>query len=859
MTGGPESRPRMGVLKRLAPLAGALVFVVALVVLHHTLRGIHFKDIRAAFHEVPFWTIARAIGLTGASYFVLTCYDALAFRYLKHNMPYWRTMFAAYIGWALSNSVGFSVLSGGAIRLRLYTAWGLNTIEVTKLVTFCSLTALLGFVTMAGLAMSIEPHAFPHTAALPEAFVRPIGCLLLAAPIGYLIALFLWRKPLLFRGWTLDLPKPRIGLAQLVLSCLDLSLAGSVLYVLLPKEATISFPAFLGLYAIALFAGLISQVPSGLGVFETVFILTMPSTVPPHMILASLLMYRAVYYLAPLASATLAFGIYELRHRSRTLAPLARVYGEWVSPIVSYLFAFLVFLSGAMLLLSGATPLDEGRRGILLDVLPLPLIELSHFLGSIVGILLILLARAMQRRLRAAYWLAVALMSFGAVFSLLKGFDFEEAIILCCMLVVFLLSRPFFYRKAALFTGSFSVGWTTAALMVVIASFWLGLFAYKHIEYSHELWWRFTIQGDGPRFLRASVGVLVLCLAIGVAKLFSASEPKPKLPRETDLLRVRAIVEQSRHTYSSLALLGDKSFLFSEEADAFIMYGAESRSLVAMGDPVGTPGAYRELIWRYLEMCDRAGAWPAFYQIRPDMLPLYVDAGLSLMKLGEEGRVELGTFSLDGGHRRTERNSLRKLEKENCEFSILPQSGVASAMDDLRRISDDWLHSKNVREKGFSLGRFDERYLGNFPHAVVKRDGHIVAYANILLGAEQEELSLDLMRYTNEVPGGVMDFLFLNLMLWGKEQGYHWFSLGMAPLSGLESHTLAPLWSKVGAVVFRHGEHFYNFQGLRQYKQKFDPVWEPRYLASPGGLALPRILSNVASLIAGGTSGIVTR
>jgi phosphatidylglycerol lysyltransferase len=613
------------------------------------------------------------------------------------------------------------------------------------------------------------------------------------------------------------------------------------------------------LYAIALFAGLISQVPGGLGVFETVFILAVPSSAPPHVMMASLLMYRAVYYLAPLASATFAFGVYELRHRSRTLAPLVRAYGEWVSPIVSYLFAFLVFLSGAMLLLSGATPPDEGRFGIIRDILPLPLIELSHFLGSIVGILLILLARAMQRRLRAAYWLAVGLMSFGAVFSLLKGFDIEEAVILCCMLVVFLLSRTFFYRKAALFTGSFSVGWATAAMMVVVATFWLGLFAYKHVEYSHELWWRFTIQGDAPRFLRASVGVLVLCLAVGVAKLFSASEPKPKLLHEVDMARVHAVVTQSRQTYAGLAYLGDKSFLFSEEGDAFIMYGAEGRSLVAMGDPVGAPSAYRELIWRYLEMCDRVGAWPAFYQIRPDTLPLYVDAGLSLMKLGEEGRVDLRSFSLEGGHRKAERNSLRKLEKENCEFAIMPQADVPTAMEDFRRISDEWLHSKNVREKSFSLGRYDERYLGNFPQAVVKRDGHIIAYANILLGAENEEISLDLMRYTSDVPGGVMDFLFLNLMLWGKEQGYHWFSLGMAPLSGLESHALAPLWSRVGAVVFRHGEHFYNFQGLRQYKQKFDPVWEPRYLASPGGFALPRILSNVASLIAGGAIGIVTK
>jgi phosphatidylglycerol lysyltransferase len=96
-------------------------------------------------------------------------------------------------------------------------------------------------------------------------------------------------------------------------------------------------------------------------------------------------------------------------------------------------------------------------------------------------------------------------------------------------------------------------------------------------------------------------------------------------------------------------------------------------------------------------------------------------------------------------------------------------------------------------------------------------------------------------------------------MLWGRQEGYQWFNLGMAPLSGLENRTLAPLWSKAGALLFRHGEHFYNFQGLRHYKEKFDPEWRPKYLACRGGLALPRVLTNVATLISGGLGGIVKK
>jgi phosphatidylglycerol lysyltransferase len=179
-------------------------------------------------------------------------------------------------------------------------------------------------------------------------------------------------------------------------------------------------------------------------------------------------------------------------------------------------------------------------------------------------------------------------------------------------------------------------------------------------------------------------------------------------------------------------------------------------------------------------------------------------------------------------------------------------------MPTLRAISEAWLDEKNTREKGFSLGFFDPDYLARGPLAVVRRDGEIVAFANLLLGGNHEELSIDLMRYLpGRAPGGMMDYLFLELMLWGRGEGYRWFSLGMAPFSGFDVRTLAPLWSRAGAFLFRQGEHFYNFRGVRQYKEKFDPVWEPRYLASPGGLALPRILANVAALVSGGITGVV--
>jgi phosphatidylglycerol lysyltransferase len=199
------------------------------------------------------------------------------------------------------------------------------------------------------------------------------------------------------------------------------------------------------------------------------------------------------------------------------------------------------------------------------------------------------------------------------------------------------------------------------------------------------------------------------------------------------------------------------------------------------------------------------------------------------------------------------------VSREGGEFAILSPQEVSARLDELQAVSDQWLAAKRTREKRFSIGAFDPEYLRRLPIAVVRREGRLVAFANLWLGGAREELSIDLMRHADDAPPGVMDYLFAELMLWGKTQGYRWFSLGMAPLSGLETHRFAPVWNRAGALLFRFGENFYNFQGLRAFKEKFDPVWEPRYLAAPRGLALPFILTDVAALISGGISGVVTR
>ncbi len=859
-----ESYGRLAMIKRslhrLIPVIGIALVGLALWVLSAELREYHYRDVVLAVESLPTSSILLAILFTALSYLALTGYETLAFRYIQKELEYRKVALASFIGYAFSHNLGFSMLTGGSVRYRLYSVWGLSAVEITKIVAFCGLTLWVGFFAIGGVSFLIEPLSIPGLLHLPFGSVRVLGVVLLAGVAGYLLLTIFVRKRLQIGEWGVSLPAPGLSIAQLIVSSADWALAGGVLYMLLPASMPLSYPGFLGLFLLGQIAGVVSQVPGGVGVFESIIVVLLAPALPASSVLGSLLVYRGIYYLLPLAVAASLLAFHEMLGTRHAVKWAGRVVGRWLPVLAPNVLAVSAFLGGAVLLFSGATPALHGRLRILRDTVPLPLVEISHFVGSLAGAALLILARGIQRRLDAAYYLTALLLGVGIVVSLLKGLDYEEAIVLTVMLIALLPARHHFYRKASLIGERFTPEWVVAILVVIAGSIWLGFFSYKHVEYSQDLWWKVTmVAGDAPRFLRASAGVVAMSLLFAIVRLLRAAPPASSTSPPGEIERVKSIVARNKNTLASLALLGDKKFLFHDEMEAFIMYAVEGRTWVALGDPVGPEKAWPELAFAFRELSDQHGGWTVFYEVRPEHLHVYLDLGLTSQKIGEEAHVALPDFALDGHNRKGLRHSHHKVEKVGCTFEVVPPDRFTELIPELKTISDTWLHDKSSREKGFSLGYFDSEYLRHFPTALVRREGRIVAFANVWLGAEKEELSIDLMRQIPEAPNGTMDYLFVELMLWGKKEGFNWFNLGVAPFSGLDDHVLAPIWTRLGAMVFQEGERFYNFQGLRQYKDKFEPVWEPVYLISPGGLALPRILANIASLISGGLKGVVAK
>lgn len=831
----------------------------ALWLLHRELAAHHPRDILHAIRALPLSSVLAAFSLTAASYAFLPAYDAVGLRYVRHPLGLGRTMLAGFLAYGFSQTLGFPLLTGGSLRYRLYSAWGLSAAQIAELIAVAAAAFWLGMATTAGVALAVSPQSILDAVRISPFVLRALGSLLLAVPVGYLAFGALRRRPIMIRGWELAPVGLRLAAGQVVVGCVDWILAAAVAYVLLSQSITVSFLPFLGVFLLAQVVGLLSHVPGGLGVFETVVLLLLRGAAPPATIVGSLLAYRLMYYVLPFTVAAVVLAAYELKARRATVAKVARAAGTWLPALTPRLLAAITFVAGTVLVFSGALPAESSRLAFLSDLVPVSVIELSHFTGSVVGVGLMLLAWGLAHRLDAAFHVAAVLLAVGMAVSLLKGIDYEEATVSGVVLVALLVARHHFDRPASLLHEPFSVPWAVAVGTVLVAAVGLGLFAFRHVPYRGEMWWEFALRGDAPRFLRATVGAFIAAGVFGFARLMRPAIPTPPHPTIQEVDAVAAIVAAAPRTYASLVFLGDKSLLVHESGAAFLMYGVAGRSWIAMGDAVGNDKAVVDLVWKFRQMVDDHDGITVFYHAAPESLPLYLDLGLRPLKIGEEARVPLEEFALEGGSRKWMRRVKRQVENDGGTFTILTPAETVSSMDELRSISDAWLAEKRTREKGFSLGRFDPQYLARFSTAVVRVNGRIVSFANVWQAGARAELSIDLMRYHPDAPDRTMDYLFTELMLWGKAQGYEWFNLGMAPLSGMEARALAPLWSRLNALIYRHGEHFYNFQGLRRYKEKFEPAWSPRYLATPGGLALPRVLTDIGALISGGLVGVLVK
>lgn len=257
-----------------------------------------------------------ALLVTGFGYALMTGYDILGFIHIKQKLSVLKIAFTAFVSYAVGNTVGFTAFSGTAIRYRYYGLWGVNKIKIGELIVFTHLTFWLGLLSISGVVSILDPLTLPSAIKLPFASIHPLGFIFLSLVLIYFIISVTIKHSVTIAGEEITFPKPIISLGTIIVAGLDWGLAALVLYLLLPPNLSMTYIGFFGIYIVALTAGLISTVPGGLGVFETVMLYLRPESISAPQMLGGLIAYRFVYYLLPLIFAVVLILLeaWEKRH-----------------------------------------------------------------------------------------------------------------------------------------------------------------------------------------------------------------------------------------------------------------------------------------------------------------------------------------------------------------------------------------------------------------------------------------------------------------------------------------------------------------------------------------------------------------
>lgn len=497
-------------------------------------------------------------------------------------------------------------------------------------------------------------------------------------------------------------------------------------------------------------------------------------------------------------------------------------------------FAAILFAAGVALLLSIITPIDPAAMPFVERWLPLGLVEISHVAGTVIAVLMIFVARGLWARIEAAWYAAIALFVVGAILSLTRELALINAVLLGMGALLLAPCKPAFNRRSSLLAMDINPWWAGSVMTTLGLVVWGGFYVYMHVPYAHDLWVDFSYHAAAARFLRAIVVIGFTLMVFTLYRLFGIARRPPAMPDESDARDLEAVVVSAPQPHAWLALLRDKHILWNDDRTAFLMYGISGNQWVVMGEPIGAAADAPALCWRLREMAALANARLSFYEFGPHRLPLMIDLGLRPFKIGEEALVEVAGFELAGKKGYGFRQTLKRFDTLGATFEVLEGEAIDAEMANLKAVSDAWLTAKGAREKRYSLGSFQPDYIRATPVAVIRLNGDILAFANLWPTCDRSTLSIDLMRYDPKSPQSIMEYLFLRLIAYARDSGYTTFSLGLAPLAGLEVRPLSSAWDKVASVIYQLGGDIYNFEGLRAYKEKFHPQWQPRYVAVSG-------------------------
>ncbi|OAO89068.1 hypothetical protein AXX17_ATUG04840 [Arabidopsis thaliana] len=826
----------------------------------HLMGKLHLED-----HAV-------LLGISLLAIAAMTVYDLLLVRWNGARLSLWTIIRIGWIANTFNNIMGFGGFTGAGLRMIMYRKRSVGGPGLLKSVVYLSLSMLTGLSLLGILLLA---GVWPNNGVLHN----HLWLLLIVIGLSSYLLLFagMHLVPRLKNAVGLDdSSDTRLSAAiAAVFASLCEWLAAAVVFwaVAHALHLPLSFSQTTGIYIMAAMAGIASFVPGGLGSFDVVALLGMQSFgIEADQAFAVVLVFRIFYYFIPWALG-LALATFEWMPSrdswntasQQVLKPaVKRWLTAWNWPgqsallrdIGGFALAALVFLSGVVLLISSATPGNWHRMHLLEHYITPLTMKGSHQLSMLLGLAMVLVSDGIRLQVRRAYYATLILLASGILFSILKGLDYEEAIFLGFVFLLIWVSKDRFYRKQAIFSPARIIVWASITLVVSVLYFTIGQWTNSTpLHYRAFLnYQRYGIKDDA--ILRESiVGVTLSWLFLTGRWLLQPRTPAAERPDSRQLARLQQFLSRYQGNFlTHLLYLGDKNLLWSKDGQAVLGFGQRGKTLVALGDPIGDPSSVRQAVADFREYADHYAANAVFYQVKGEHLSLYHEFGYRFFKLGEEAIIPLNSFQLTGRKRADLRAVMNRFEREGYSFTLELPPFSPLLLIELREVSDCWLGQR--KEKGFSLGTFSEPYLERAPIALLRdNEGRLAAFASLMPVYDGgQSLSIDLMRYRPEIRGGAMDVLLVHLLLWAKSQGYARFNLGMAPLASVGESVYSHRQERFARWIYLKGNHFYHFQGLRQFKEKYDPIWEPRYLAYPKRISLVKLMLRITRMIAKGTT-----
>jgi len=512
------------------------------------------------------------------------------------------------------------------------------------------------------------------------------------------------------------------------------------------------------------------------------------------------------------------------------------------------ILSILVLATGVVNLISSLYPSVLERKQFLSEFLSVEAQYGGRLTALFLGMVLIMLAPAIHRGKKTAYFVIVFTLVISALVHLIKGFDWEESLFNFLLLIPLLKSKNHFSSK--------SNQVSLKKLPVRMLSIFLVIFAYGisgFFLYSKSVHTQIPIGGilsnifftaflfynpNLVMYLHQTRWFIESLYLMGslfyIYTLFSLLSPVfiENNQSDSDRERVKGILGKYIDSpISSFAFDKNKRYFFYK--NSVIIYALYGRYCIVLGDPIGPKNEKRQVVTKYTVFCNTNDWIMCFYQIKGEYTKIYKNLHLSVIGIGEETIVKSSDFKLEGSAGKEFRNNLNKIEKIGFYmeswgmFSQLSQFQISS----LKRISDTWLQSKGTTEMGFAMGKFDSEVLQYQKILVVKDPlDQIIAFIS-LIELLDIEIAVDLMRHTKEVPNGIMDYLFTQVILYAKDCNIERVNLGLSPLSGVGDKDNDPIRKKLFRSTIIKLNRSYNFQDLNSFKKKYRPTMEPRFVA----------------------------